>query len=129
VKTLNVAFYRTVKPGTSRGPGCDWVHSPTEPIESYSINVNTRGGVELAFSQPQLKVVTVAGFGAVETPGVLSSGERDCIVTIDVAPGQAVQVNYFYNGTTVLMNHEIACQKARGAAEMAMQTIQAKIGN
>jgi hypothetical protein len=45
-----------------------------------------------------------------------------------VGPGQAVQVGYFYNGSTVPMNHEIACQKARNAAELAMQTILAKIG-
>jgi Protein of unknown function (DUF3558) len=128
VKSLNVAFYRTVKPGTARGPGCDWIHSPTEPVESYSIDINTRGGVELAFGQPHLNVVMIAGFGAVETPGLLSSGERDCIVNIDVASGQAIQVNYFYNGSTVPMNHEIACRKARNAAELAMQTIQAKIG-
>jgi hypothetical protein len=70
----------------------------------------------------------IAGFGAVETPGLLSSGERDCIVNIDVASGQAIQVNYFYNGSTVPMNHEIACRKAGNAAELAMQTIQAKIG-
>ena len=80
------------------------------------------------FGQPQLDVVNVAGFGAVETPGLYSSGENDCIVNVDVAPGQAVQVGYFYNGSTVPMNHEIACQKARNAAELAMQTILAKIG-
>jgi len=128
VRSLDLVFYRTVKPGTKRGPGCDWIHSPTEPVESYSINVNTQGGVELAFGQPQLDVISVAGFGAVETPGLLTTGERDCIVSIDVAAGQAVQVNYFYNGSTVPMNHEIACQKARNAAELAMQTILARAG-
>ena len=35
---------------------------------------------------------------------------------------------YSYNGSTVPMNHEIACQKARNAAELAMQTILAKAG-
>lgn len=128
LKSLGVVFYRIVKPGAKRGAGCDWIHSPTEPVESYSIDVNTRGGVELAYGQPQLKVVSVAGFGAVETPSKFSSGEHDCIVNIDVASGQAVQVNYFYNGSTVPMNHEIACQKARNAAELAMQTILAKSG-
>ena len=43
-----------------------------------------------------------------------------------MASGQAVQVGYFYNGSTVPMNHEIACQKARNAAELAMQTILAR---
>jgi hypothetical protein len=84
--------------------------------------------VELAFGQPQLDVITVAGFGAVQTPGLFSSGEHDCIVNVDVAPSQAVQVSYFYNGASVPMTHEIACQKARHAAELAMQTILAKVG-
>ncbi len=39
-----------------------------------------------------------------------------------------MQVGYFYNGSTVPMNHEIACRKARNAAELAMQTILANIG-
>ena len=37
-------------------------------------------------------------------------------------------MSYFYDGSTVPMNHVIACQKARNAAEMAMQTILAKVG-
>ena len=128
LKTLGVRFYATDAPRDKRGPGCDWIHSPAEPIESYTIAVNTRGGVELAFGQPDLDVISVAGFGAVATPGVYSTGKYECIVNIDVAPGQAVQVGYFYNGSTVPMNHEIACQKARNAAELAMQTILAKSG-
>jgi hypothetical protein len=47
---------------------------------------------------------------------------------VDVAPSQAVQVGYFYNGQTVPMTHELACQKARNAAELAMQTILTQAG-
>ncbi len=94
----------------------------------YSVGINTRGGVELVFGQPQLEVTTVAGFGAVQTPGLYSSGKRDCVVNVDVAPSQAVQVGYFYNGVTVPMTHKIACGKARNAAELAMQTILARTG-
>ena len=70
----------------------------------------------------------MAGFGARVTPGRYSSGEHECIVNVEVATGQALQVGCFYNGANVPMNHEIACRKARNAAEMAMQTIQIKIG-
>ena len=104
------------------------MHSPSEPVETYSVDINTRGGVELALERPQLEVITVAGFGAVSTPALFSSGERDCIVNVDVAPSQAVQISYFYRGSTVPMNHEIACQKARNAAELVMQTILARAG-
>jgi hypothetical protein len=128
VKSLGVGFYGASKPDGKQGAGCDWVHDPTEPIENYSVGINTRGGVELVFGQPQLEVTAVAGFGAVQTPGLHSNGQRDCVVNVDVAPSQAVQVGYFYNGQTVPMTHEIACQKARRAAELAMQTILARTG-
>jgi Protein of unknown function (DUF3558) len=126
--SLGVQFYATEKPRDKRGPGCDWIHSPSEPIESYTVAINTLGGVELAFGQPQLDVTTVAGFGAVETPGLFSTGQDECIVNVDVASGQAVQVGYFYDGSAISMTHELACQKARNAAALAMQTILAKVG-
>ncbi len=128
LKSLGVTIYGASKPEGKRGPSCDWIHSPTEPIENYSVGINTRGGVELVFGQPQLEVTTVAGFGAVQTPALYGTGEQDCVVNVDVAPSQAVQVGYFYNGATVPMTHEIACQKARHAAELAMQTILARTG-
>ena len=128
LSSLGVTRYGASVPSGNRGPSCDWIHSPSEPIENYSVDINTRGGVELVFAQPQLQVTTVAGFGAVQTPALYGTGEQDCLVNVDVAPSQAVQVGYFYNGTTVPMTHEIACQKARRAAEMAMQTILARTG-
>ena len=128
VKSLGVARYGASTPDGKQGPGCEWDHYPSEPIEHYSVGINTRGGVELVFGQPQLKITKIAGFGAVQTPGLYSNGERDCVVNVDVAPSQAVQVAYFYNGQTIPMTHEIACQKARNAAELAMQTILAQTG-
>jgi Protein of unknown function (DUF3558) len=125
---LGVHFYTADAPNGKRGPGCDWIHSPAEPVESYTININTQGGVELAFGTPDLEVTKVAGFPAVTVPALYSSGKLNCLVGIDVAPGQAVQVSYFYNGATVPMTHELACQKARNAAELAMQTILVKVG-
>jgi uncharacterized protein DUF3558 len=128
VKSLGVARYGASKPEGKQGPGCDWIHSPTEPIENYSVGINTLGGVELVFGQPQLEITSVAGFGAVQTPGLYRTGVRDCVVNVDVAPSQAVQVGYFYNGATIPMTHEIACRKARHAAELVMQTILARAG-
>ena len=126
--SLQVRYSTTDEALNKRGPGCQWVHSPYEPVEAYTVAINTDGGVELAFGQPELQVIAIAGFGAVQTPGLYSSGKNDCIVEVDVAPLQAVQVGYFYNGSTVPMNHEIACQKARNAAELVMQTILARAG-
>ena len=128
LESLGVTRYGASPPAGKRGPSCDWIHSPTEPIENYSVDINTRGGVELVFGQSRLQVTTVAGFGAVQTPALYGTGEQDCLVNVDVGPSQAVQVGYFYSGQTVPMTHEIACQKARNAAELAMQTILAQAG-
>ena len=128
LKSLGVVRYGASIAAGTRGPGCEWIHSPTEPVEHYSVGINTRGGVELVFGQPELEVINVAGFGAVQTPALYGSGNQDCVVNVDVAPSQAVQVAYFYNGQTVPMTHEIACRKARNAAELAMQTILAQAG-
>ena len=128
LKSLGVVRYGASIAAGTRGPGCEWIHSPTEPVEHYSVGINTRGGVELVFGQPQLEVINVAGFGAVQTPALYGSGNQDCVVNVDVAPSQAVQVAYFYNGQTVPMTHELACRKARNAAELAMQTILAQAG-
>jgi hypothetical protein len=128
LKSLGVSRYGSRAPEGARGPSCDWIHSPNEPIENYSLDVNTQGGVEILFGRPQLQVITIAGFGAVQTPAPQGTGQQDCVVNVDVAPSQAVQVAYFYNGATVPMTHEIACGKARHAAELAMQTILARSG-
>ena len=87
LKSLGVARYGASPPDGEQGPGCDWIHSPIEPIENYSVGINTRGGVELVFGQPQLQVTTVAGFGAVQTPALYGTGKQDCVVNVDVGPG------------------------------------------
>ena len=74
VKSLGVARYGASPPDGKQGPGCDWIHSPTEPIENYSVDINTRGGVELVFGQTPAPGDHVAGFGAVQTPGSLRHG-------------------------------------------------------
>lgn len=128
LKALHVRYLGKDAPSGKRGPGCQWNHSPYEPVETYTVAVDTDGGVELAFGQPQLQVIAVVGFGAIETPALFSSGQKDCIVHVDVASRQALQVGYFYDGATVPMTHEIACAKARHAAELAMRTVLAKLG-
>jgi len=128
IESLGVSRYGASTAQGQRGPSCDWDHYPSEPIEHFSVGLNTRGGVELVLGQPQLEVTAVAGFGAVQAPALYGTGKQDCVVNVDVAPSQAVQVAYFYNGQTVPMTHKIACQKARRAAELAMQTILARAG-
>ena len=71
-----------------RGPGCDWIHSPDEPVESYTVDINTRGGVELAFEPaPASRSSRSLASAQSTTPGLYSSGEHDCIINVDVASG------------------------------------------
>ncbi|MGH3566718.1 MAG: DUF3558 domain-containing protein [Pseudonocardia sp.] len=107
------------------GPLCQWRHSPYEPIEGYLIMRTTDQGPETALSSPLgAEVISVSGFPAVETKGFGSGdGSDHCIVLVGVAAGQTLQVQYDYNGTALPMTRELACQKARTAAELAMQTL------
>lgn len=106
------------------GPGCRWLHSPDEPVEAYQIFRDTESGIESGFGNSRgITVITVAGFPAIETQSERTQlPETQCIVAVDVAPGQTLQVNYDYNGA-LPMTRERACDKARPAAEMAMRTL------
>ena len=87
-----------------------------------------------------VKVVGGDGFLEVSSTGhdvevfdARQPGQRQARPYLRIQRDGTVQLNrssvgYFYNGTTVPMTHEIACQKARRAAEMAMQTILARTG-
>lgn len=106
------------------GPRCQWSHSPYEPVEGYLVMRTTDQGPESAFDNPRgTRVTTVAGFPAIETQGLYSPKESHCGILIGVATGQTLQVQYDYNGTALPMTRELACQKARAAAELAMQTL------
>ena len=62
--------------GETRGPGCEWIHSPYRAGRDLHRRHQHRWRRRVTFGQPQLNVITVAGFGAVETPGLYSSGQR-----------------------------------------------------
>ncbi|MGH3616385.1 MAG: hypothetical protein ACRDRK_28070 [Pseudonocardia sp.] len=62
-------------------------------------------------------------WAAIETQGLYSPEASHCGVLIGVAAGQTLQVQYDYDGTALPMTRELACQKARAAAELAMQTL------
>lgn len=106
------------------GPSCRWLHSPDEPVEAYRIALDSYSGIETSFTNSGgIRVITVAGYPALETESpALLRPDTQCIVVVDVAPGQALQVNYDYAGA-LPMTRERACDRARPAAEMAMRTL------
>lgn len=106
------------------GPSCRWVHSPYEPIGAYLVALDTDFGIETILGNSRgITTTSIAGFPAVETESekLLLPGTQ-CIVAIDVAPGQVLQLNYSYSGV-LPTTRELACEKARPVAEMAMQNL------
>jgi hypothetical protein len=89
------------------------------------VELVTQRAAEFALgSATGARVVTVGGFAAVET-------RRDdsypvpfhCVLIVDIAEGQNLWVQYDYDGSTVPMTKQLACDKAKVAAELAVQTL------
>jgi uncharacterized protein DUF3558 len=120
------------RPGTAGGgsPACNWSHFPDEPRDSYFLQFDTGRGAEYALaSTTGARVVDIEGFAAVETQrGGSYPEERHCVLLVDVADGQNLWVQYEYNGSTVQVTRELACEKALSAAGMAVQTLREQAG-
>jgi len=111
-----------------RGPSCQWGRGFTEPREGYLVRLRTNLGADQALAGPPgVRVVSVAGFGAVETFGQPADPDRTCILAIDVADGQSVDVLYDYTGKALPINRALACQRAATAADLVMQTLLAQV--
>ncbi len=109
------------------GDRCRWTHSPAEPIESFAVVRETRYGAVAALAAPRgATVEVIAGFATVFTQGIHDDPNRGCIALIDVTDRKALTVAYSYRGSSVPMTREIACGKARTAAELVMGTILAQ---
>lgn len=127
---LDVRFYGRHPADENTGPDCSWIHSPSEPIEGYRVirNVHTPP-LTTALDNPRgAAVTTIAGFPAITTQNDHADPNSQCIVLIDVAEDQNLQINYDYTGGTAPMTRELACRKATRAADMAMRTLIAATG-
>jgi hypothetical protein len=112
------------KPEDRRGPAaCAWDRSSRDDgFQSYLVGIDPSVQVDLA--RVSFAVVTVvAEFPAILTHNELSTFETQCIVVLNVAPNQTVQVNYDYNGPRLPLTREETCGKAQHAAEMVMQNL------
>lgn len=100
---------------------CTWSHFKAEPIESYyvdssdSLGIDSINGVGQSFNVGRYKAVIGRSQSA--------SFESTCGIFIDVHPGQVLQVNYAYDGSTQRMTHDLACQKAKPVAAMVIANL------
>lgn len=114
----------------SRGPICQWSGGASRRVfEGYLVEGILDSGPEFAFGNRRgATVITVAGFPAVQTQGNYAPADASCVVLLGVARGQTLQIAYDYNGPPETMTKDLACTKARTAAELAMQTLIARAG-
>ncbi|MEJ3655704.1 DUF3558 domain-containing protein [Actinomycetes bacterium KLBMP 9759] len=103
---------------------CQWRRSPQEPVEGYLIeHILDFQPERLARNPLGAHDIVVSGFPAIETKSIGASHDQTCQIFVGTAPGQGIQIAYTYNGRSVPMTRELACQKARTAAEFAMETL------
>ncbi|MEJ3652609.1 DUF3558 family protein [Actinomycetes bacterium KLBMP 9759] len=109
------------------GDFCRWSHYPSEPVESYYVVRERDLDAATGLLAPRgATMEVIAGFGAVVTQGQYDDPNTGCLILIDAAKGKTLKVSYGYNGSTVPMTRDIACGKARKAAELVLGAILAR---
>ena len=102
---------------------CDYGKNLSSPYFGYSVKVVTQEDVTVYLSGERdvtARVVSTAGFPAVQNRS--PDDERGCFVDVSTKDGQYLSVQYS-ESTGSADTVEVACEKARAAAEMAMQTL------
>lgn len=128
VDQLGTAAGRHV-PSDDRPDGyhCKWTNFPAEPENNWWTRVEDRGAEQ--FVNTQTQVVQVNGFPAVQTYSGLGGPEDNCILLLDLAPGQSLRVSYIASAESHPgINHQIACQQAARAAEMMVSNLRPPTG-
>jgi len=70
------------------------------------------------------QIVQVAGFPGVQTASDLQDPSKQCVLMLDVAPGQTLQATYQNShGDYPGINHQVACQLASKAAELMVANL------
>lgn len=103
---------------------CQWARFPQEPQDLYAIGSDLLRGVQYpSVDVAGVRVTEVVRYGAIEYEDMYSEPGKNCVLNVDVAAEQSLFVRYDYDGVTIPMTKELACDKAKVAAEMAIQTL------
>ena len=107
---------------------CIWSHFPEEPLDIYQVRTVVAQGAEVALDNVTgSSIISLDPFTAVETQSPFLRPDLHCVLIIDVAAGQHLAMRYEYDGSVVPMTRELACEKARNAAGMALQTLRTQV--
>lgn len=116
---------RGTSPEEGDVPSCQWDRLLSEPRDAYLARLFIARGAAWALdSATGASVTEVAGFPTVRTTGPRGLPERHCFLYVDVAEEQTLFVGYQYEGRTEPMTTDLACDKARTAAELMLETLE-----
>lgn len=110
-------------PDTYGNRRCDYGKNLSSPYFAYELKVVTQEDATVYLSGARdtaARVVSAAGFPAVQYRG--TGDARDCFIGVSTKNGQYLNVHYTQS-TGSDDPADVACEKARVAAEMAMQTL------
>jgi len=104
---------------------CIWSTFPTKPVDSWTAHaILDHGAGYYLGSVAGAQVVQVGGFAAVQTSSGFQDPNKQCLLVVDVAPGQGLEVQYINpNGDYPGINHQVACQLASKAAELMVANL------
>jgi hypothetical protein len=104
---------------------CDWDNGGGNPDNGWIARAIVKQGADYALGNAApVQVVQVGGFSAVQTSSPYHDANRQCILAIDVAQGEHLEVDYDnLQGDYPGINHEVACQQASKAAELILQNL------
>jgi hypothetical protein len=108
-------------------PDCGWHALAATPRDVWIARTVLKQGAEFYLgSVTGARVIQVAGFPAVQTSSDLAKPDLNCIMFIDVAPGQCLGIFYSNSfGDRHGINHEVACQQADRVAELLVANLRA----
>jgi hypothetical protein len=106
---------------------CQWGNNGGKPDNRWLARLIVKRGADYGTgSTTGIQIVQVEGFSAVQTSSPYGDPRTHCIVLVDVAQGQSLWAEYDnIAGDYPGINHDVACQLDRKAAELMVQNLRA----
>jgi hypothetical protein len=106
---------------------CQWGNNGAKPDNRWLARLIVKRGADYALgSTTGVQVVQIGGFSAVQTAAPYQDPNTNCVLVVDVAQGQSLGVQYGNAaGDYPGINHDVACQLDRKAAELMVQNLRA----
>jgi hypothetical protein len=107
---------------------CTITNVPEDQTFALTLRLVTVQGVDAYLTAPKIQVTSVDGFGALDQPGLNDpSGNKSCLVIVDVAQGQSLWVGFdSEEDTPPPGGYQAMCGKAHTAADSVMQQLLAR---